>query len=88
LNPGIAWGFSGLATCYSRVGNLPQAIAAAQSAVEIDPQTPYFHVLLGQIYSKQGLIPQARIEIQKALELDPSYEFARQEINKLDRSNP
>ena len=43
-----------LASLYSQLGQYPEALASAQAAVDIDPQDPTSHLLLGDIYKASG----------------------------------
>lgn len=49
----------------------PEAIAALQRTLQLDPRFPYAHILLGQTLQSSGDLKGATAEYAKALELDP-----------------
>lgn len=51
---------------------MQQALAAAKTAVSLDPSYPEAHAYLAEIYADLGDIENAGVSIQKALALDPS----------------
>lgn len=88
-DPGFAMAHAHLAQVLSyRVENrwsgtpaqdVERALAAAQRAIEIDPELPYAHFSLGRLYSRHFLsdMAQAETHFQRAIELNPNYVDAR-----------
>jgi TolB-like protein/DNA-binding winged helix-turn-helix (wHTH) protein/Flp pilus assembly protein TadD len=80
--PGYGAAYSGLADCNSGLAwhgfrspgeVLPKAYAAAQKAVEIDPQSAEAHASLALVLDHQWDWPGAEVEFKRALELNPQY---------------
>src|SRR5712675_1053603 len=72
---GLANAYSGLATVF--IGGVakqerPRAIAAAQKALELDPDLVEAHVLLGNMAQQQWLWAEAEAAYRRALELSPN----------------
>ena len=55
-----------------RQGNLPEAIAKFQKAIELDPKHAPAHLSWGAALGTQGKLPEAIAKFQKAIELDPN----------------
>jgi TolB-like protein/DNA-binding winged helix-turn-helix (wHTH) protein/Flp pilus assembly protein TadD len=81
-DPGYGAAYSGLADCNSGLGwhgfmspaeVLPKAYAAAQKAVEIDPQSAEAHASLALVLDHKWDWPAAEVEFKRALELNPQY---------------
>ena len=81
-DPGYGAAYSGLADCYSGLAwhgfmspaeVLPKAYAAAQKAVEIDPQSAEAHASLALVLDHKWDWPAAEVEFKRALELNPQY---------------
>jgi TolB-like protein/DNA-binding winged helix-turn-helix (wHTH) protein/Tfp pilus assembly protein PilF len=99
LQPDYAPGWAGLATYYGqgafneldpRVA-IPQAIEAANKAVELDPSLPWAHLALGASMFFSWNWAQAEKEIAHAIELNPDfaepYHFRAKILNALDRNS-
>lgn len=59
-------------------GQLPQAVAQYQEAIERDAQNPYLHLMLGQVYEELKDADRALASFQKAVELgenDPELHY-------------
>jgi superkiller protein 3 len=64
-----------LALKFAESGMIDQAITAAKNSIEIKPDVPRTHVLLGSLYLETEDVEKSLEEFQRALELDPeSYE--------------
>jgi TolB-like protein/DNA-binding winged helix-turn-helix (wHTH) protein len=81
-DPGYGAAYSGLADCNSGLAwhgfmspaeVLPRGYAAAQKAVEIDPQSAEAHASLALVLLHKWDWPGANVEFQRALELNPQY---------------
>jgi TolB-like protein/DNA-binding winged helix-turn-helix (wHTH) protein/Flp pilus assembly protein TadD len=81
-DPGYGAAYSGLADCNSGLAwhgfmspeeVLPKAYAAAQKAVEIDPQSAEAHASLALVLDHKWNWPAAEVEFKRALELNPQY---------------
>ena len=81
-DPAFAQAYLGLATAYDNLGStfigepsdksLHQQIAAAQKAVELDPELAGAHSLLAHVELRQWHWPEAESEYKRALELNPN----------------
>jgi TolB-like protein/DNA-binding winged helix-turn-helix (wHTH) protein/tetratricopeptide (TPR) repeat protein len=81
-DPGYGAAYSGLADCNSGLAwhgfmspaeVLPKAYAAAQKAVEIDPQSAEAHASLALVLDHKWDWAGAEVEFKRALELNPQY---------------
>ena len=81
-DPGFGAAYSGLADCNSGLAwhgfmspaaVLPKAYAAAQKAVEIDPQSAEAHASLALVLNHKWDWAGAEAEFKRALELNPQY---------------
>lgn len=81
-DPGYGAAYSGLADCNSGLAwhgfmspadVLPKAYAAAQKAVEIDPQSAEAHASLALVLDHRWDWAGAEVEFKRALELNPQY---------------
>jgi TolB-like protein/DNA-binding winged helix-turn-helix (wHTH) protein len=81
-DPGYGAAYSGLADCNSGLAwhgfmspaeVLPKAYAAAQKAVEIDPQSAEAHASLALVLDHQWDWLRAELEFKRALALNPQY---------------
>jgi TolB-like protein/DNA-binding winged helix-turn-helix (wHTH) protein/cytochrome c-type biogenesis protein CcmH/NrfG len=99
LQPDYAPGWAGLATYFGqgafdeldpRVA-MPQAIEAANKAVELDPSLPWAHLALGANMFLNWNWAQAEQEIEHAIELNPDfaepYHFRAKMLNALGRNS-
>jgi TolB-like protein/Tfp pilus assembly protein PilF len=83
LDPNYALAWSGIADCYSMLPitcdepplqNLPKALAAARTAVELDEGSAEAHTSLGTVKVWMDWDwPGAEAELRRALEINPSY---------------
>jgi len=71
LNPALMAAHQGYAWLLSATGRHPEAIAAAQQAVNADPATPARYTELAWTLSYSGRYREAVRETERALELDP-----------------
>ena len=51
-----------MAHCYEKLGDLDQALDAAQKAVEYNPNDFLTHTSLSMFYQRKGMIPEAEKE--------------------------
>jgi TolB-like protein/DNA-binding winged helix-turn-helix (wHTH) protein len=81
-DPGYSSAYSGLADCNSGLAwhgfispaeVLPKAYAAAQKAVEIDPQSAEAHASLALVLNHKWDWAGAEVEFKRALELNPQH---------------
>ncbi|MFZ3333479.1 MAG: winged helix-turn-helix domain-containing protein [Candidatus Acidiferrales bacterium] len=81
-DPGYGAAYSGLADCNSALAwhgfmspaeALPKAYAAAQKAVEIDPQSAEAHASLALVLDHKWDWAGAEVEFKRAFELNPQY---------------
>lgn len=81
-DPGFGAAYSGLADCNSGLAwhgfmapaeVLPKAYAAAQKAIEIDPQSAEAHASLALVLDHKWEWAGAEVEFKRALELNPQY---------------
>jgi TolB-like protein/Flp pilus assembly protein TadD len=82
-DPTFAPAYVGLANAYDAMGSIhvgaappnetrPKMIAAAQKALELDPDLPEAHDLLGYAYTSQWRWAEAEAEFRRALDLNPN----------------
>jgi eukaryotic-like serine/threonine-protein kinase len=87
-DPTYAPAYAGMADCYGQLGyasyvspeeSFPRAKAAAQKALELDPNLAEAHASLGfDLMYYDWDFPAAEREYQRAIELNPSYGVAHQ----------
>jgi tetratricopeptide (TPR) repeat protein len=63
-----------------RLGNFERALAAAEKAVKIAPESPYAHRVLGEIYYHQKKLDAAIRELELSIALDHEDMFAKTQI--------
>ena len=73
LRPDYATGHQFYGYYLTAVGNLDEAIAERQKAVELDPLSPLLASALGEAYYQARQFDRTIIQNTKALELDPAY---------------
>lgn len=81
-DPTFAPAYLGLANAYENLSLIlvgappgqtrPKVIAAAQKALELDPELGEAHVLMGAVYQRQWRWSDAEAEYQRALQLKPN----------------
>jgi O-antigen ligase/tetratricopeptide (TPR) repeat protein len=81
-DPKPGW-FSNIIGFYKRQGMEDKGLALLRQAVEKIPDSPHFHILLGDYYKSQGIIYRAKEEFERALVLDPANDRARSRLRKL-----
>jgi len=64
-------------------GDLDDAITVMELNVEMNPDGPLIHLMLGQLYAMKGNTDAARASFERLLELDPDNTQARQLLRKL-----
>ncbi len=65
LDPQFADAYQAMAHCHEKLGDLDQALRAAQQAAEHDPDDFLVHTSLSMFYQRKGMIAEA--EREKAL---------------------
>jgi Tfp pilus assembly protein PilF len=63
----LAW--QGMAEAWARKGDLDQAVAAIDRAIELDPSESLFHTSKSRFLQQQGKIPEAEEEAAIAMRL-------------------
>ncbi len=81
-DPKPGW-FNNIIGFYRRQGMNEKGLAVLRQAVEKVPDSPHFHILLGEYYQGQGIIYRAKEEFERALVLDPANGRARSRLRKL-----
>ncbi len=69
-----------LGIAYGRVGDLEQAQASIERALELNPRHPVAHNELGIVYRRTGRFEEAWESYEKALEVYPEFHFARRNL--------
>ncbi len=75
LHPGDPVTHMFYARLLARLGRLPEAIAEATKAIEIDPLWAGAHNVLGCYLYSSGRLPEARKVLTRALEISPNNEW-------------
>ncbi|MFC2023125.1 tetratricopeptide repeat protein [Chloroflexota bacterium] len=78
----------GLSRCARQRGNLEAALRAAQAAVDAQPATAIYHVLLADQYAELKLKELAIVSYQTVLTLDPYNKRARRQLDALGWQKP
>ncbi len=65
LNPHFAAGYWMLSLVQEQMGDLDEAYAAAQRAVQLSPQSPRLQAALGRVYALSGKEAEARVVVEK-----------------------
>lgn len=69
-----------LGIAYGRVGDLENAEASLERALELNPRHPVAHNELGIVYRRTGRFDEARASYEKALEVYAGFHFARRNL--------
>jgi tetratricopeptide (TPR) repeat protein len=77
--------FKGMSALYLK--NYPEALAALNQAIDIDPNNPPFYNFRGKYYFKIGDYPKALADYNKAVQLGgkeyaPDYEYQEAALKK------
>lgn len=67
--------------------DVESAIAVMQMNVELNPETAYAHLMLGQLLSMKGDKEAAIQSIEKAIELEPDNDWAKDLLEKVRSGN-
>jgi Flp pilus assembly protein TadD len=62
-----------LGKAYTRLDQLPKALAELEKAVELSPQSANLHCMLAPIYRKQGIVEKANFEYERCTALAGSH---------------
>jgi len=62
-----------LGKAYTRLDQLPKALAELEKAVELSPQSANLHCMLAPIYRKQGIVEKANFEYERCAALAGSH---------------
>lgn len=65
-----------------RGGDLREVTSFAQKAVELDPKSPEFRVLLGRLLDGAGMKALAKKHFEEALRLDPDHPDVKKHVKK------
>jgi tetratricopeptide (TPR) repeat protein len=76
LDPGDSFTQWRYASFLASLARLPEAIAAARRAAELDPLWPPAWTVLGWYLTDYGQYREARTALNRALEIDPEFRFA------------
>jgi len=66
--------------CIRDRDRLPDASIYYSQTLELDPNSPYAHYMMGNVLLKQAKFEQAIIHYNKALQLKPDWENARRNL--------
>ncbi len=77
LSPGDVYSHTGYAVYFMAIGEMDQAIAECNKALEIDPLSPQAYFYLGMFLLRAGLPEEAACQFREALELEPDQPQAR-----------
>ena len=69
----------------SEKGQVDEALACYQKAIELDPKYEVAHDNLGDVIKEMGQLDEGLACYQKAIELDPKYAAARSHLAKAQR---
>lgn len=84
--PDFPWAYTRRGEILERTGDLPGAILAFETAVQLAPNDPNTHVVLAYAYRHAGLRDQAIASFEAALALDPERPAARRVLEELRSS--
>ena len=74
--PGSSIGWNYLGLCYIQLGDVPEALAAYQNAVKLDPKFKEAYVNLAQLHREAGKGDEAIRVFKRAIKLDAKYMHA------------
>lgn len=63
--------------------NAEAAAPLALRAVQLIPEDPVAHDILGRVYAVQGRLADARREFERSLQIDPTYGQAREDLERM-----
>jgi protein O-mannosyl-transferase len=70
---------------YGKMGKFPEALAALQTAQQLNPRFAMTYDYLGNVHAAQGNLVQAVADYQHVLALDPSNQPARDALARMGR---
>ena len=76
INPSDSRTLMGYAALLASLGHLPEAIAMARKAGDLDPLSPSIWQALGYYLGASGQLDEARVALARALVLKPAFPFA------------
>ena len=76
LSPGESRTHLGYSGLMRALGRVPEAIAAARKAIDLDPLRPGSWVQMGRLHNGTGDFPAARQALERALQISPEFEAA------------
>ncbi len=79
MNPRDAYVYGSRAFTLAQKGNLAQALADVDRAIDITPEEPVFHVTKADIQRRRGDLPAALASYDQVLKLDPNSTDAYRE---------
>lgn len=87
LTPESPMASLGLGIALCRLLRIPEATAALENAIALDPQAFYPHFRMAELYLRVGLVAQAEEELTRAMDLSTSDYERRlvRELRAIDR---
>jgi tetratricopeptide (TPR) repeat protein len=82
-NPNCWVGYNDLGLALSQKGQLDEAVAQYQKALEINPNYELAHNNIGEILFQKGQIDEAMAQYQKALEANPNCDLAHNNLGNV-----
>lgn len=61
----FAIAYHALVQCYTESGKHPEAIAAAQKCIELEPDDYFSYIALSRAYQRAGMIPEAELAMMQ-----------------------
>lgn len=87
LSPNDAIYYRGLGEALAAQNLLPEALAAAQFAVNLDSKCPLCYVDLAKVLMEMGMMERAIASLETAIHLDPQNTAARDLLRNLSQSS-